>query len=442
MAEPIIQVTDIGKSYRLGKIGTTTFMDEVSDRWSRLFGGQNGKDKVPQAGERPPALDRMDAQGNFWALRNVSFEVREGEVLGIIGRNGAGKSTLLKLLARITEPTEGSAIMHGRVASLLEVGTGFHPDLTGRENVFLNGAILGMRRREIAAKFDQIVEFSGVEQFIDTPVKRYSSGMRVRLAFAVAAHLDPEILIIDEVLSVGDLAFQQKCLGKMKDVTGEGRTVLFVSHVMESVRALCHRCVLLEGGTVELDTTPTSAINRYREIMKSIRLDDDSTTRDTSIRRGGGQVRFEEILVLDGGGNGLEELEPGEDVVIEMSFKINERVENLYAAVALRGGPHQEQITSLRCTLSKGPLEVGKGKATIRLKGPPLRVGEYEFYFWMGDQMAQPYDVVEGIHAPLVVNTKKTFDELGYKPSKPQGYFNIQGEVTHLEIGGRSHIAS
>ncbi len=200
----------------------------------------------------------------FWALNDVSFDIQKGDVVGIIGRNGAGKSTLLKILSRITEPTRGRIDLYGRVGSLLEVGTGFHPELTGRENVYLNGAILGMKKSEIARQFDAIVEFSGTEKFLDTPVKRYSSGMYVRLAFAVAAHLNPEILIVDEVLAVGDMEFQKKCLGKMQDVADSGRTVLFVSHNMTAVQALCNRAVLLQNGTVKLDGDINSAIELYR----------------------------------------------------------------------------------------------------------------------------------------------------------------------------------
>lgn len=201
----------------------------------------------------------------FWALRDLSFDVNRGEVVGIVGRNGAGKSTLLKVLSRITEPTAGEIDLYGGVGSLLEVGTGFHPELTGRENVYLNGAILGMRRREIDNRFEEIVDFAGVERFLDTPVKRYSSGMYVRLAFAVAAHLNPQILIIDEVLAVGDAAFQARCLGKMKEVAHSGRTVLFVSHNMEAVRRLCHRCLLLSDGRLECDDAPSVAIGKYLE---------------------------------------------------------------------------------------------------------------------------------------------------------------------------------
>ena len=205
----------------------------------------------------------------FWALNDINFEIKRGEAVGIIGRNGAGKSTLLKILSRITEPTKGRFEIFGRVSSLLEVGTGFHPELTGRENVYLNGTILGMKRREVKAKFDEIVAFSGVEKFIDTPVKHYSSGMQVRLAFAVAAHLEPEILIIDEVLAVGDAEFQKKCLGKMEDVTGEGRTVLFVSHDMNAIQRLCTHGILLKAGGVEQDGFSTEVVDYYLGNLES-----------------------------------------------------------------------------------------------------------------------------------------------------------------------------
>ncbi len=238
MSKPVIEIKKLSKAYMIGHereamAGTMTFRDSLTSLARKplelITGHQLKKEK-------------------FWALRDVTLNIEQGDVVGIIGRNGSGKSTLLKVLSRIVEPTKGEAIMHGRVASLLEVGTGFHPELTGRENVFFNGAILGMSRKEINAKFDEIVAFSEVEKFLDTPVKFYSSGMYVRLAFAVAAHLDPDILIVDEVLAVGDAAFQKKCLGKMKDVAGQGRTVLFVSHSMATIQSLCTRGVLMKDG--------------------------------------------------------------------------------------------------------------------------------------------------------------------------------------------------
>lgn len=244
MTRPIIEVDRLSKRYRLGLVGATTLRDDLARIWRSLRG-------APAAAQT----------GEFWALRDVSFKVSPGEVIGLIGRNGAGKSTLLKILSRITEPTSGRAILRGRVTSLLEVGTGFHPDLTGRENVFLNGAILGMKEKEIAARFDEIVAFAEVEPFIDTPVKHYSSGMRVRLAFAVAAHLEAEILIIDEVLAVGDAAFQQRCLQRMDKLAHQrARTVLLVTHQLEMIRRLAERCILLEAGGIVFDGAPMEAI--------------------------------------------------------------------------------------------------------------------------------------------------------------------------------------
>lgn len=254
---PVIQVENVAKRYRLGNYGTASLAEEAQALWSRL----RGKDDLLGPVDAPSRTQRTGEV--FWALREVGFEMRQGEVLGIVGRNGAGKSTLLKLLSRITKPTTGVIRMKGRTASLLEVGTGFHPDLTGRENIFLNGAILGMRKAEIAAKLDEIIAFSGIEHHIDTPVKRYSSGMKVRLGFAVAAHLEPEILIVDEVLAVGDAEFQRKCLGKMKDVSHSGRTILFVSHNMTAVRSLCSRTIWLEGGRVRMDGPTDEVVRNY-----------------------------------------------------------------------------------------------------------------------------------------------------------------------------------
>jgi lipopolysaccharide transport system ATP-binding protein len=251
MSHSAISIEGLGKLYRLGQTHENTISDRVSHILQRLAGRRN----------REPTGANQD----FWALRDINLELPEGETLGIIGGNGAGKSTMLKVLSRITQPTTGRALVRGRLSSLLEVGTGFHPELTGRENVFLNGTILGMRKAEVARKFDEIVAFAGIEQFIDTPVKRYSSGMYVRLAFAVAAHLEPDVLIVDEVLAVGDVGFQKRCLGKMGDVARQGRTVLFVSHNMAAVQKLCSRVVWLQGGRIQKIGTPDSVVAAYLE---------------------------------------------------------------------------------------------------------------------------------------------------------------------------------
>jgi lipopolysaccharide transport system ATP-binding protein len=258
----VIKVENLSKQYRLGQVGTGTISHDVNRWWHKIRGKEDPYLKIGESNDRTVKGD----SDYVWALKDINFEVMQGEVLGIIGRNGAGKSTLLKILSRTTSPTTGSVKIKGRVASLLEVGTGFHPELSGRDNIFLNGAILGMTRKEIQSKFDEIVDFAGVERYIDTPVKRYSSGMYVRLAFAVAAHLESEILIVDEVLAVGDVEFQKKCLGKMKDVSEkDGRTVLFVSHNMASLRALCTRGLLINHGTIEEEGEIKKIINSYEK---------------------------------------------------------------------------------------------------------------------------------------------------------------------------------
>jgi len=255
----VINVENLYKQYRLGQVSTGSIAHDLNRWWHTVWGKEDPYEKITGVN------NREDSRGNdyVWALQDINFSVKQGEVLGIIGRNGAGKSTLLKILSKVTSPTKGNIKVKGRIASLLEVGTGFHPELTGRENIFLNGAILGMTKSEIRSKFDEIVAFSGVEKYIDTPVKRYSSGMYVRLAFAVAAHLEPEILIVDEVLAVGDAEFQKKCLGKMKDVSGEGRTVLFVSHNMVAVKSICQSGILMERGTISFVGSADETVEKY-----------------------------------------------------------------------------------------------------------------------------------------------------------------------------------
>lgn len=283
----ILKAENISKQYRLGNVGTGTIKHDFNRFWHRIRGKEDPYLKVGAVNDR----SSKTKEDYVWALRDINFEVQEGEVLGIIGKNGAGKSTLLKILSRVTSPTTGVIKTKGRIASLLEVGTGFHPELTGRENIYLNGAILGMTRDEITLKLDEIIEFSGCEMYIDTPTKRYSSGMTVRLAFAVAAHLEPDILVVDEVLAVGDAEFQKKAIDKMKDIsTGDGRTVLFVSHNMASIQNLCTRVMLLNNGTVDTIGDTEEVINYYlkkfrnEEVLKELSLRTD--------RKGDGRLRF------------------------------------------------------------------------------------------------------------------------------------------------------
>jgi lipopolysaccharide transport system ATP-binding protein len=277
MSKIVIEVEELAKQYRLGQVGRRTLSHDINRWWYKMRGKDDPYIKIGQENDRT-----TKAESEYvWALQNINFKVKEGEVLGIIGRNGAGKSTLLKILSKVTAPTKGQVKIKGRIASLLEVGTGFHPDLSGRENIFLNGAILGMTKKEILSKFDEIVDFAGVEKYIDTPVKRYSSGMYVRLAFAVAAHLEPEILIIDEVLAVGDADFQKKCLGKMKDVSEiDGRTVLFVSHNMDAVSRLCNNCIYLKNGFIKYMSNTEDIISKYLMNEKALKSEIKYTKKD------------------------------------------------------------------------------------------------------------------------------------------------------------------
>lgn len=292
MNDIAISTTDLSKQYHIG--GLKKSNDRLGEQLVDLFVAPFRRTRKLLRGQSTGAaeLDKV-----FWALKNVNFEIKQGEVVGIIGRNGAGKSTLLRILSRITEPTTGHAEIIGRVGSLLEVGTGFHPELTGRENVYLNGAILGMRKIEIERKFDEIVNFSGIEKFIDTPVKHYSSGMYVRLAFSVAAHLEPEILLVDEVLAVGDVAFQQKCLGKMDDVAQKGRTVMFVSHNMSLMQSLCQRGIFLNDGHVHTDSSITEAVDAYLRTLEIAETQDLLERKD---RQGHGEVRLIGVEVNNG----------------------------------------------------------------------------------------------------------------------------------------------
>lgn len=310
----VIRVEHLSKRYRLGTINRQMLYEDLRRRWARFRGKEDPYARVDAAAARPA---RGEHHEEIWALKDVSLEIREGDVVGIIGRNGSGKSTLLKILSKITAPTEGRALIKGRVASLLEVGTGFHKELTGRDNVYMNASILGMTKAEIDSRFDEIVEFSGVEQFIDTPVKRYSSGMMVRLAFAVAAHLDPEILIIDEVLAVGDSAFQQKCLGRMNAVAREGRTILFVSHQAAAVENLCRQGVVLESGHLKFTGSQTEAISYYVNSFAQ----QEGCLRNRTDRRGNGLMQIVAIEFRDMQGRVVTTASAGQDVDVFLYYE-------------------------------------------------------------------------------------------------------------------------
>jgi lipopolysaccharide transport system ATP-binding protein len=332
--KPVVEVQNLSKLYRLGSIGATSVRDTLERLAHRIRNGRGARARGRGSAHAIPPERQGPDPGTFWGIKDVSFTAQAGEVIGILGSNGAGKSTLLKVLSRITEPTSGKAILRGRLASLLEVGTGFHPDLTGRENVFLNGTILGMKRWEISAKFDEIVAFAEVDQFIDTPVKHYSSGMFVRLAFAVAAHLEPEILFIDEVLAVGDAGFQKKCLGKMGEVAAkDGRTVFFVSHNMGAIRALCEHAILIENGRATLHGPPAGVISRYLAATVPDEIegeldwsgDDDAPSCD--------ELSLQRLRLLDGAGSVQSTFEADQPISVELTYHVKRRVRGVRFAV-------------------------------------------------------------------------------------------------------------
>jgi lipopolysaccharide transport system ATP-binding protein len=327
---------------------------------------------------RAPARRKASACETIWALRDVSFAIQPGEVVGIIGRNGAGKSTLLKILSRVTEPTTGRVKLFGRVGSLLEVGTGFHPELTGRENVFLNGSILGMSRREILRRFDEIVAFADVEKFVDTPVKRYSSGMYLRLAFAVAAHLEPEILIVDEVLAVGDAAFQQKCLGRMRQVATEGRTVVFVSHNMAAISALCTKAMVLSQGSIDFPIGHVrNAIDKYLSGVNEITRTELARRTD---RQGEGRIRITHFAAFDGNGNEQEYLTSGQEVDFRVYYECQDGapLRNVSVAIGINS-PVGGFVTLLSSQLTDVVFDrvSGRGVWSCLLKKLPLAAGSY-----------------------------------------------------------------
>lgn len=294
MNDVIIKIENLSKQYRLGQVGTGTISHDLNRWWHTVRGKEDPYLKIGQANDRT----QKGVSDYVWAIKDINFDVQKGEVLGIIGKNGAGKSTLLKILSKVTGPTTGSIKAKGRIASLLEVGTGFHPEMTGRENIFMNGTIMGMNRHEIAAKLDEIVEFAGIAMYLDTPVKRYSSGMMVRLGFAIAAHLEPEILIVDEVLAVGDIEFQKKAIGKMKHVSeGQGRTVIFVSHNMAAVEKICNSAFVMNQGKIVFSGESSEAIAKYIELSKSSSDGQDLGKRQD--RQGSGEIRYKKITFLN-----------------------------------------------------------------------------------------------------------------------------------------------
>jgi lipopolysaccharide transport system ATP-binding protein len=415
MADIAIEAEGLGKRYRLG--------EELSAR--RLLGRLG----------RPAPVGGDD---ELWALRDVSFRIERGEAVGIIGRNGAGKSTLLKVLSRITPPTTGRAVIRGRLSSLLEVGTGFHPELTGRENIFLNGAIIGMSKREIERKFDEIVAFAGVERFLDTPVKRYSSGMYVRLAFGVAAHLEPDILVVDEVLAVGDAGFQRKSLQTLDRMSGEqSRTVLFVSHNLQAIRAFCRRAILLDGGRVVMDGEIDKVLPAYLRATERVENLATSNLRDRN-NRTSGEVRFTSVEACGSDGRPRWSFTAGEDLTLRFGYRVERPVTDLTLGLSLLEPGTQATLTSIKARVPQSDLSPGNtGAIELMLPRLPLRPGDYVLYIFLGDAAGERfYDVIDrNVDLPPI-----TIDSDDIDMYTRGGYFSLDFRIS-ASAGARHEAA-
>lgn len=400
MSEVILTSQNISKQYRLGLVGTGTLSHDLNRWWHKLRGKPDPYLKIGAENDRSKtATDQY-----VWALQNINFEVKKGEVLGIIGKNGAGKSTLLKILSRVTIPTSGVIKTKGRIASLLEVGTGFHPELTGRENIYLNGAILGMTKAEIKSKEEEIIEFSGCEMYIDTPVKRYSSGMRVRLAFAVAAHLEPDILVVDEVLAVGDAEFQKKAVGKMKAISGEsGRTVLFVSHNMAAVKSLCTRAMVLEHGKMAFEGSQNQAVDFYLSNNSSI---NSKSVKNRTDRTGNGKIKLSSVTLLDKNNSPIESVISGEFLRIKLDFEVIELI-HLKFIIGLAFFDSSQVLKSM---IVSDELDVdlndfiSKGYVNMDIPEFNLRGGNYNLKVVLSEGSTRKSDQLDNLDRAIDIN--------------------------------------
>jgi lipopolysaccharide transport system ATP-binding protein len=403
MNEVILKVENLSKQYRLGKIGTGTLSHDLNRWWHSIRGKEDPYLKIGDVNDRNVKGDSQ----YVWALKDINFEVKEGEVLGIIGKNGAGKSTLLKVLSRVTSPTTGTIKSKGRIASLLEVGTGFHHEMTGRENIYLNGAILGMTKKEIASKIDEIIAFSGCERYIDTPTKRYSSGMTVRLAFAVAAHLEPEILVVDEVLAVGDAEFQKKAIGKMQDISKtQGRTVLFVSHNMAAVKSLCTKGIVLEHGGITFSGSSDDAINYYlensykkSEIKLSDRID----------RKGNKKLIINEIYVKNKDEVIVGEMHSGEYYKIIFEYEKKKEIDPKQLTIVLQFKNENDELFTTIATDELGfKFSEVKDKGSIEVEIPRLqfREGRYTLHYMVSEKLSfnTPHQIIDYLQDAFTLN--------------------------------------
>ncbi len=382
----VIRVENLWKQYRLGSINHGTLARDMQSWWARIRGRDDPNQLIPQANYsvRPLISEENTSEkkspDHFWALQDISFDVEQGEILGVIGKNGAGKSTLLKILSQVTMPSKGQIKIKGRTASLLEVGTGFHPELTGLENIFLNGAILGMNKQEINRKLDEIIAFAEVDRFVDTPVKRYSSGMYVRLAFAVAAHLDPEILVVDEVLAVGDSAFQKKCVGKMNEVAQGGRTVLIVSHNLSTIRSMTSSCIVIDGGRLVSSGQPNDAIDYYLNMGEA----PSAVIAERTDRSGNGKAKVVDIKVFDAQDRESCKLKMGSGFSVEIT--IEGEIRNAIVGVLFGNNFNRQIFRAYSYESCTDIIDIkGKKKVTISFNKMSIVQGNYQISTWVGE---------------------------------------------------------
>ncbi len=422
MSSSIVNVKGVSKRYRIG----------VAEERSETFAGQiMDMVKAPLRNLRQlRSLSRFkdEDESVFWALQDISFDIQKGEVLGIIGHNGAGKSTLLKILSRITEPTTGEITINGRVSSLLEVGTGFHPDLTGRENIYMNGTILGMRKKEVDRKLDEIIAFSGVTKYIDTPVKRYSSGMKVRLAFSVAAHLEPDVLIIDEVLAVGDAEFQSKCIGKMEDVAGQGRTVIFVSHDMAAIRSLCNKAILLQGGRIVYNGDVDDTINFY---LHNNRADRIVINQEQSLLKYDTSSKIKLLSLMFENRGGINALCPGDEVKIILRYTVLPELvgSQIDFAFTFKDKRGDKLFVIDNIHLRPSSFDFSLGSISFILNHFPLVPGTYKLDIWVAEKGVKLIFISDEFELEVVKIGSNNSSKI--KTKKKHGYFTIPYQISN-----------
>lgn len=369
------------------------------------------------------SIAHRPARQEFWALKDLDFQVQQGEVLGVIGRNGAGKSTLLKILSNITPPTTGEIRMHGRVGSLLEVGTGFHPELTGRENIFLSGSILGMRKKEIEKKFDEIVDFAGIESFLDTPVKRFSSGMYVRLGFAIAAHLEPEILLVDEVLAVGDTEFQKKCLGKMEQITkGEGRTIIFVSHNLSAMKSLCQKALLLDHGKKIICDSTDRVVDRYMQLIDALKKTEMSSEKFFPIRTDA-LFQFTRVAIVDVNGEITQHISLGSDFFVEIEYRLLSDTESVFLSLIFFDPYNVRVCDFMETDFLQSAIHKKKGMYRTRIRIPAfLKNGLYQVMV-VAEKGQVTLDKKDGVYVEIRDNTARIYPIQGRAPVMPRAHW-------------------